>query len=808
MGLVAEVLDALHIARVSLAGYEADDLIATLATRARDEGDDVLIVTGDRDAYQLVEDPHVRVLYNKRGVSDYALYDETGIRDRTGVDPSSYVDFAALRGDPSDNLPGVPGVGEKTAAKLINAYGDVAGVLAHTADQTPKLRQNLEEHADLARRNVELMRLVRDAPLEVSLDDLAFASTVDAGPVRRCFDFLEFRGLLSRLGEVIELAGDDPAGADAGPVVVDPEAEVCSTGDHAVQTLGALRSGDGPLLLVGAWEPSGRQLQGLVLGTQRDASRVVVLPAALLEDPTVRDAVQELFDAGGVAGHGVKELVRCLLAFGIELSTLVFDSMLAAYLINPARASYSVEEVADEVLHVAPSGPPPEPQGTLELEGSSPAEDEFGRAGRAALLIGELIEPLGAVLEDEGMTELLTDIELPLVGVLARMEHVGVGVDRGALEELLADLTRRARELTSQIHEDAGSEFNVNSTKQLRSVLFDQLGLTPQKKTKTGYSTDAATLERLRGDHPIVDHLLAYREVEKLRSTYGEGLLSEVREDGRIHATFNQTVARTGRLSSDRPNLHNIPVRSLEGRAFRRVFVPRPGTALLVADYNQVELRCIAHLSGDPGLVEAFARGEDIHTATAAQVFGVEPDEVTHEQRSRAKMVSYGLVYGMEAYGLAQRLGIEVGEASGILEAYFAAFPSVRAYMDATVERARELGYTETLFGRRRPIPELASSNARLRAAGERQAMNAGIQGLAADLFKIALVRLDAAIRAGEFSSTLILQVHDEVLLEVPFDESDAMATLTEEVMVGAADLSVPLEVHLAFGENWADAKD
>jgi DNA polymerase-1 len=394
-----------------------------------------------------------------------------------------------------------------------------------------------------------------------------------------------------------------------------------------------------------------------------------------------------------------------------------------------------------------------------------------------------------------------------LVRVLAEMEHVGVGVDRAELESLNARLTDEVAELAAAIQDDAGEAFNVNSTPQLRTILFEKLQLTPTKKTKTGYSTDAQSLEKLAGQHPIIDHLLRYREVEKLRSTYGTGLLAEVAADGRIHATFNQTVARTGRLSSDAPNLHNIPVRSEEGKQFRKAFVPAPGFELLVADYNQIELRCIAHLAEDPGLIAAFEAGDDIHTATAARVFHVAPDEVDGGQRAKAKMVSYGLAYGMEAYGLAQRLNIERSEAAQILDAYFAAFPAVKAYMERTVEEARERGYTETLFGRRRPIPELSSPNRQIKQAGERQAMNAGIQGLAADIFKVALIRLHEALEERGAESRIVLQVHDEVIVEVPPAEHDAIGELTLDVMRGAAELRVPLEVNLSFGATWADAK-
>jgi DNA polymerase-1 len=387
------------------------------------------------------------------------------------------------------------------------------------------------------------------------------------------------------------------------------------------------------------------------------------------------------------------------------------------------------------------------------------------------------------------------------------MEEAGVRVDEDYLRTLTKHLTEEARRLESEIQELAGEPFLVNSTKQLREILFVKLGLAPQKRTKTGFSTDAQSLEKLRGEHPIIESLLRYREVEKLRSTYGDSLLAEVAPDGRIHATFNQTVARTGRLSSDQPNLHNIPIRSDEGREFRRAFIPAQGCRFLVVDYNQIELRVIAHLAQDPGLIEAFTSGTDIHNTTAARIFGVANSDVTVGQRSKAKMVSYGLAYGMESYGLAQRLAIPVDEASAILRAYFEAFPNVRDYMDRVVNEARSRGYTETLFGRRRQIPELQAGNYRIRQAGERQAMNAGIQGLAADIFKVALVRVDAALEAADMKARVVLQVHDEVILEVPPDEEQEASEMVLSAMTGAASLSVPLAVNLSWGSTWADAK-
>jgi len=415
---------------------------------------------------------------------------------------------------------------------------------------------------------------------------------------------------------------------------------------------------------------------------------------------------------------------------------------------------------------------------------------------------------LRKALVDAGAERLYQDVEQPLIRVLAKMELAGIAVDVEQLEEISREMTEQVTTLEAQVQRLAGEDFNVNSTAQLRHILFDKLGLVPQKKTKTGYSTDAQSLERLRGRHEIIDTLLAYREVEKLRSTYGTGLLSEVAPDGRIHASFNQTVARTGRLSSDQPNLHNIPVRSALGRRFREAFVPAEGFELLVADYDQIELRVIAHLAEDPGLIEAFRTGVDIHAATASRVFGVETSEVTTAMRSKAKMISYGLAYGMEAYGLSQRLSVPVEEAAAILDQYFVAFPNVRAYMTRTVGEARLRGYTETLFGRRRYLPELDSPNFRVRQAAERQAMNAGIQGLAADIFKVALVHLDDELSRRRLVSRVVLQVHDEILVESLLSEADEVRDLTESVMKSACELAVPLAVHVAYGRSWANAKE
>jgi DNA polymerase-1 len=805
IGLVRQVLESLGIPIIEAPGYEADDIIATLATEARDQDVDVLVVTGDRDTYQLVEDPHVKVLYNRRGVTDYVMYDEAGIEERTGVHPTRYVSYAALRGDPSDNLPGVPGVGEKTAAKLINTCGGLDGVFENLESQTPKLRQNLANHEEQVRRNAEVMLLVRDVELPLAVDELVRGPS-DPEEVRRLFDFLEFHSLSDRLAEA--LGGEV---GPTGPDITVLEAEVTSleTPAEAAEALAGLGRSDAPLAVAAAWTGAEARspLEGLALVTGPESAEVAWLPANLLDDEGVRAGLARLVDADGrpAVAHQAKPIVRSLLALGIDVRSLSLDTAIAAYLIDPAEARYLLDDLVLRYAHCELPTDDGAAAGQLDLDASAVSVGQ--QTARRALAVDRLAGPLGEALDAQLLRKLNDEIEVPLVRTLARMEHVGVGVDFPRLRALRDRLSSECDRLRQQIYEDAGREFNVNSTPQLREILFDDLKLNPSKRTKTGFSTDASSLEKLVGQHPIIEHLLGYREVEKLRSTYGDGLLVEVAPDGRIHAMFNQTVARTGRLSSDQPNLHNIPVRSDIGREFREAFVPAEGYELLVADYNQIELRCIAHLAQDPGLIDSFASRRDIHTETSSRIFGVAPEDVTIEMRSKAKMVSYGLAYGMEAYGLGQRLNIPTEDAALILNAYFEAFPAVKEYMDQTVSEARKRGYTETMFGRRRPIPELVSSNYRIRQAGERQAMNAGIQGLAADIFKVALVRLDQELETRGLASRLILQVHDEVLVEVPPSERDDAAKVVLDAMSGAAKLSVPLEVNLAFGPSWAEAK-
>ncbi len=825
--MIRLVMDALGIPVVEAPGYEADDVLATLATEARDRQCDVVVVTGDRDSFQLIEDPHVRVLYNRRGVSDYSLYDEAGIVERTGVPPSKYVLLAALRGDPSDNLPGVPGVGEKTAAKLLLKYGDLDGIYAHLDEQSPKLGENLAAHEDLARSNAAVIPLVRDVPLDVDVSELQLGGW-DHAVAEAVFARYELKTQWVRIDDLLQsgalgepaggrtaaplrtedaLAQDAPAAVDDTvddrPVAAaESEVRVPTTADQAITDLGAL--GDSEVSVAARWldVPGRSDLVGLALAAWN--GEAVMVPAALLTSTTVSKKLNAVLGRSGghVVGHHVKEVMRSLLPLGIDITGLSMDVAVAAYLLDASTGEYELDTLREGggQLQLLSTGEfDPDPTDVALEVARSAATDARSTAGLASSYRKRLVA--------EEMVSLHDDIENPLVRVLAKMEVAGIGIDRRELQSIADSLKTSAAEFQVKVCELAGHEFNVNSTKQLRTVLYDELGLTPGKKTKTGYSTDAQTLESLRDVHPIVEALLSYREVEKLRSTYGENLLAEVAEDGRIHASFGQTVARTGRISSDRPNLHNIPVRSELGKQFRRAFVPAPGCSFLVADYDQVELRVIAHLSGDPELIEAMTSGSDVHRVVAAGVFRVPEEEVTHTQREYSKMVSYGLAYGMEAYGLSQRLGVPVEEAAAIMDGYFGAFPTVKRYMDDTVAEARVRGATVTEFGRVRPLPDLGSSNYRVRLAAERQAMNAGIQGLAADIFKLALVRLDRYLEEGKLASRLVLQVHDEVIVEVVAGEEGEVSRLTEEALTGAADLRVPLTISMATGPSWAAAK-
>ena len=779
--LIDEVLQALHINQLREEGYEADDIIASLTKKAVADGWDVLIVTGDRDAFQLIDD-HVSVLYTRRGISDTVLANEDWVTDRYGIAPSQYVEYAALRGDTSDNLPGVPGVGEKTAAKLIAEYGNIDGVFTAISEQTPKLRENLAEHRDQVFLNRELMALVDD--LDIPLGTVEFSTREwDRNTVKDLFDSLEFHTMWSDLEEALPSTG-------GATEILEVDSELVTTADR----LAPLASADE--LVVGLVSEGGHPY-GLAVSTAPGEAIVVPFEAA---EP-ILDAIGE--GRVGVSGHDLKELARTLLDLGHDLARPVMDTALASYIVNPSQRTYGLEEIAERLLGLELVSPDEESaDGMLPFDEGPDVELE----GRRVEAVRRLVDTLHEELESREELDLFLTYELPLVPVLARMEHAGIGVDREYLETMGADLRVQIAAVEKRLHELAGEPFNVNSTDQLRSILFDQLGLPVLKKTSTGKpSTDASVLTKL--DHPLVTALLEYRELEKLRSTYVDGYLPLIASDGRIRTRFNQMAATTGRLSSDSPNLQNIPVRSESGRTIRRAFVAGEGSEFLVADYSQIELRVLAHMSGDPFLIEAFQAGLDIHTATAARVWGVDTSEVTSEQRRRAKMINFGLLYGMEAFGLADRLGISRDEAREHIDAYFSQFHQVKEYMSSVVTAARNQGYTTTLFGRRRYLPELKSDNFRIRQMGERMALNAPVQGTAADIIKAAMIELDATLRSEKLATTLLLQVHDELILEVPDDEKVIAEKLVVETMEGVAGLDVPLVVDIGWGPDLASVK-
>lgn len=753
-------------------GYEADDVLATLATWGRDHHMNTIVVTGDRDSFQLVEDPYVRVLYNRRGVSEYDLYDEAGIFERCGVEPQRYTLLAAMRGDTSDNLPGVPGVGEKTAAKLLASYKDFDEIFSHLDELTPKLRENLAANEALARRNAEVMALVRTVALDVQPESLqlggwsrsavdAFFERFEMNAMKRRYESLAREGLLGPGEESPEVAASPPTVRTLTRSQKFPEGDGCVVvayhGDRLVAT-----SDDGDTAWTGSWQSFVAQVGGRPL-----------------------------------AGHGLKRLVRRAATEGIALGPLHDDVELAAFLVDSVSGRYDLASVRADVFGRSVSG---SPANLFDEVSDEQLLEELSDVQALVLFFRARLEALDLLF-------VYREIELPLATVLGRMEAVGVPVDRALLTSIANEFTEEVEHLDGEIQRMAGHSFKVNSPTQLQVVLFEELGLTPVKKIKSGYSTDAGSLEAIASEHAIIPLILRFRELDKLRGTYGAPLIATIGDDNRIHATFHQTVARTGRLSSEAPNLHNIPVRTEEGRRLRHAFVARPGHTLVVADYNQIELRVLAHLSSDPGLLEAFANATDVHRVIAARVFGVTVDEVTHDQRERAKAVSYGLAYGMEAFGLSQRLGIAVPEAKSIMDAYFRTFPTVKNYMQEAVALARTQGYSRTEFGRLRPFPDLATAVGPQRAAAERQAMNAGIQGLAADIFKLALVRLDRVLQDHQLAARLILQVHDEVMVETPDDELQQVEADVTWALQSAATLSVNLDVSVSTGRNWATAK-
>ncbi|MBB5825346.1 DNA polymerase I [Micromonospora carbonacea] len=808
VSLVKEVLAALRVPVVEKEGYEADDVIATLACQARDQGMSVLISSGDRDAFQLVDD-HVTVLYPRKGVSDLARMDAAAIEAKYGVGPQRYRDLAALVGETSDNLPGVPGVGPKTAAKWINLYGGLDGVVARADEIKGKAGDSLRERLADVIRNYEINRLVSDLELPVRPEDARWTGW-DREAVHQVFDTLEFRILRDRLYQYLEAVEPEAeAGFDlTAERLTEPGAVVAWLDRHApagAQVGVAVKTPAKPTAPRERYEP---QLDALALALSTGPAAWLD-PAALAEADERALAAWLADPARPKVLHDSKHARLAFAARGWSLAGVARDTELAAYLARPDQRSYDLTDLALRYLHRELRVDAPE-TGQLTFEGlgdEGEAEQNLMLQARATL---DLADAIDAELSRDGeqSARLMAEVELPLSDVLAALQRVGIAADLDYLHELEAHFAGEVKSAAQGAYAAVGREFNLGSPKQLQELLFGELGLPKTKKIKTGYTTDADALQWLYAQNPlpVLEHLLRHRDVAKLKTTV-DGLLKSVSEDGRIHTTFKQTVAATGRLSSTDPNLQNIPIRTEEGRRIRRAFVVGEGfECLLTADYSQIEMRIMAHLSSDAKLIEAFNSGHDFHAATASSVFGVPVTEVTADQRRKIKAMNYGLAYGLSAFGLSQQLGITAEEARGLMDNYFAGFGGVRDYLQEVVARARHDGYTSTILGRRRYLPDLVSDNRQRRDMAERMALNAPIQGSAADIIKVAMLRVDAGLREAGLRSRMLLQVHDELVFEVAPGERDALEALVRGQMGGAYPLSVPLEVSVGEGRDWNSA--
>lgn len=764
--------------------YEADDIIGTLATQAAAKGYDVRVITGDRDALQLVR-PNLRVLLTKKGISEIKDYDTAAFEEEYGFEPLKLIDLKGLMGDTSDNIPGVPGVGPKTASKLLLAYGSVENVLAHVGEVSgKKLKENLQTYADQARLSKEL------ATIELHVPDLAFAEEdyriqPDMEKMQAFCDDHELRAVwrnFERLYGPAELALDLDGGEN-GVAAQDlsydlwDEAAVKTAARAPYLAVSGIFSGLAPFA----------SLEGLAVVAGPDAEKA----GFVARDSAAFPALLQLLESDQQAVvFGLKRYDQA----GLRGQKAFFDVELAAYLLEPERSKYALSELSQKYLQEA---------------APESFDDEKAQAVWEAKAISRLYPLLGAKLEEEKLTHLMDTIELPLVEVLAAMEQNGVYVNRAHLAEKTEEVADRLQKIEASIYEMAGHDFNLNSPKQLGVVLFEELGLPVRKKTKTGYSTNAEVLESLRLEHPIIEQILAYRLWSKLKSTYLDGIAGLIRTDtGRVHTSFNQTVTATGRLSSSDPNLQNIPVRTEEGRMIRALFEPGEGyDCLLSADYSQIELRLLAHMSGDENFIDAFKRGQDIHARTAAEVFGIPLDEVTPELRRHAKAVNFGIVYGISDFGLARNLHISRKEAGDYISRYFTRYPGVRAFMDKVVAEAHETGYVTTMFGRRRELPAIKSRNFNQRMLAERMAMNTPIQGTAADVIKLAMIAAYRKLREAGVKSRILLQVHDELVLEVKESELETVQAILHEAMEHVVSLSVPLSIDVHWGRNWAEAK-
>lgn len=797
--LIQQVLAAMGIVSLEAEGFEADDIIATLATDARALGMSVKICTGDRDALQLVDEA-TTVLYPIKGVSEMTRFTPESVAEKYGLSPVQYPDFAALRGDPSDNLPGIPGVGEKTAAKWIRDYGSLPALVERVDEVGGKVGDALREHLGSVLLNRRLTEMVRDVPLPLGPDGLA-ARPFDRSAVHRVFDDLQFRTLRERLLSVLGAASADAgSAADAG---AEAAARV-QGGPLAAGEVAAWlqRYGSGRLAVVcqGVFAGGGGDVYRVVLASGGGAAAIIDVTQLTADD----DAALAAFladEARPKVMHDAKPQIDALAARGWAVAGIVCDTQLAAYLLLPGQRSFDVDDLCVRYLHrsIAPAG---NGDAQLSLLDDGAADSDL-MVHAAALL--DLAAALEAELAAGEQLSLLSDLELPVMLVLGAMERAGIAVDVTYLDDLQATFADQGREAERAAYAAIGHEVNLGSPKQLQTVLFDELGMPKTKKTKTGYTTDAKALQFLYEStaHEFLGALLRHRDVTKLRTTV-EGLVKSVDAGGRIHTTFLQTVAATGRLSSTEPNLQNVPVRTEAGRQIRAAFVPGAGfEALMTADYSQIEMRVMAHMSGDKDLIDAFRSGEDLHTAVAMRAFGVPAAEVTPELRRRVKAMSYGLAYGLSAFGLSQQLEISVEEAREQMEAYFTRFGGVRDYLHHVVEKARQTGYTETLLGRRRYLPDLTSTNRQLREIAERVALNAPMQGSAADIIKIAMINVAARLQREGLKSRMLLQVHDELVCEVAAGELDALTAVLREEMSGAYELSVPLDVSVGHGQNW-----
>ncbi len=795
--LIIKVMAAMRIPTISVDGFEADDIIATLSVQGEAAGWDVLVVSGDRDAFQLITDK-VLVLYPKKGISDIPPMDAAAVEDKYLVPPNRYSDLAALVGESADNLPGVPGVGPKTAAKWLKLYGSLDGVLENLDAIGGKVGESLRNHVEDVKRNRRLNHLLRDMELPVAIADTVLQSP-DRDAVEELFDALQFNTLRKRLFDLF--AEEEPD--DAGEAHQVPAHQVLTEAGALTQWLTAGAAGT-PVAVDVISEKAGLAFEAVAVALVRADSAVVVELGTA--DQALESALAAWLgsDAPKVV-HEYKEALKALSVRGLTLAGVVDDTSLSGYLIQPDRRSYELAALSQVHLKVSfESGGGESGQLDLGLEGDATFSDAVQR-GYVALLLSEHFAPM---LVERGAANLLHELELPLAAILATMELTGIDVSQERLATLLTDFTAAMNAAQEAAFAAIGHEVNLGSPKQLQEVLFEELGLPKTKKIKTGYTTDAASLKMLleKTGHEFLAQLMAHREASKLKQMV-ETLKKSVAEDGRIHTTYAQNVAATGRLSSNNPNLQNIPIRSEEGRRVRDIFVVSEGyECLLAADYSQIEMRIMAHLSGDEGLIEAYAQGEDLHRYVGSHVFGVPPEEVTSAMRSKVKAMSYGLAYGLTSFGLSKQLEISVDEARTLVKDYFDRFGGVRDYLRGVVEQARIDGYTSTIEGRRRYLPDLASTDRQLRELAERVALNSPIQGSAADIIKQAMLGVDGALKDQGLKSRMLLQVHDELILEIWPGELDAVKALVIEQMGAAAQLQVPLEVQVGLGASWNDA--